>query len=315
MITEGAVARPDGTVLADPKMRVWPGEELVLRLAPPRPAAAQPEAIPLDVIFEDAHLIVVDKPAGMVVHPAPGAASGTLVNALLAHCGGSLSGIGGVMRPGIVHRIDKDTSGLLVAAKTDAAHQSLAAQFAARSILRRYEAVCRGAPEPADPRLAGLPETRFEPGGVLRIEGNIDRHGGDRKRMAVVRGSGRPAVTRVRVLERFGAGPRPAAALVECRLETGRTHQIRVHLAHIGHPLVGDPVYGRARPVAAGALAPEAEAALQGFARQALHAAALGFVHPETGETLRFAAPLPPDLSELLTVLGRNGASRACNGT
>ncbi len=313
LITEGAVSRPDGTVLGDPRMRVWPGEELVLRLDPPRPDRAAPEAIPLAIVFEDAHLIVVDKPAGMVVHPAPGAASGTLVNALLAHCGGSLSGIGGVARPGIVHRIDKDTSGLLVAAKTDAAHQGLAAQFAAHTVLRRYLALCRGAPDAGDPRLAGLPGTGFEPGGILRIEGNIDRHGGDRKRMAVVRGGGKAAVTRARVCERFGAGPRPVAALVECRLETGRTHQIRVHLAHVGHPLVGDQVYGRARPVAAGALGPEAETALQTFPRQALHAAALGFVHPATGETLDFEAPLPPDLAELLTALRRSSETETFN--
>ena len=233
-------------------LRLAPGTEVVVRLPPPRPIRAAAEAIPLDIVFEDADLLVIDKPAGLVVHPAPGAAQGTLVNALLHHCGGTLSGIGGRLRPGIVHRIDKDTSGLLVVAKSDAAHRGLARQFAAHDLERRYLAVTHGAPDPADPRLAHLAGIGWEPGGILRVEGRIGRHPGDRKRMAVLSETGKPAVTRARVLERFGPEGAPVAALVECRLETGRTHQIRVHMAFAGHPLVGDAVYGRRR--AAGAL-------------------------------------------------------------
>ena len=195
---------------------------------------------------------------------------------------GTLSGIGGRLRPGIVHRIDKDTSGLLVVAKSDAAHHGLASQFAAHDLERRYLAVTWGAPDPAEPRLAHLAGIAWEPGGVLRIEGNIGRHPGDRKRMAVLSGNGKAAVTRARVLERYAAGAEPAAALVECRLETGRTHQIRVHLTFAGHPLVGDAVYGRRRGTGL----------LAGFPRQALHAASLGFRHPGTGrgDALRVAA-------------------------
>jgi 23S rRNA pseudouridine1911/1915/1917 synthase len=230
---------------------------------------------------------------GLVVHPAPGAREGTLVNALLHHCGPSLSGIGGALRPGIVHRIDKDTSGLLVVAKNDAAHQGLAAQFAAHTLERRYLAVVRGAPDPADPRLAGLRGVAWEPGGVLRIEGNIGRHPGDRKRMTVLSTGGKPAVPRARVLERFGPGVAPVASLVECRLETGRTHQIRVHMAFAGHPLVGDAVYGRR-----GGTGLMAE-----FPRQALHAATLGFVHPGNGEAMRFEAPPPADFAALVAGL------------
>jgi 23S rRNA pseudouridine1911/1915/1917 synthase len=212
------------------------------------------------------------------------------VNALLHHCGPSLSGIGGALRPGIVHRIDKDTSGLLVVAKSDAAHQGLAAQFEGHRIERRYLAVVRGAPDPADPRLAGLAGISWEPGGWLRIEGAIGRHPGDRKRMAVLSRGGKHAVTRARVLERFGPPNVPVASLVECRLETGRTHQIRVHLTFAGHPLVGDTVYGqRGMPVH--------------FLRQALHAARLGFEHPSTAETMAFSSPLPPDMDGLLAML------------
>ena len=186
LIGEGAVSRADGRVLIDPRMRVEPGAELVVTLPPALPARAAPEAIPLQVVFEDSHLIVIDKPVGLVVHPAPGAPRGTLVNALLHHCGDSLSGVGGEARPGIVHRIDKDTSGLLVVAKSDAAHQGLAAQFAAHAIERRYLAVLRGSPDRGDPRLAGLTGVSWEAPDLLRIEGNIGRHPGDRKRMAVL---------------------------------------------------------------------------------------------------------------------------------
>jgi 23S rRNA pseudouridine1911/1915/1917 synthase len=299
LIAEGAVARPDGRMLIDPRYRVEPGAELVLTLPPALPVVAQPEAIPLDVVYEDADLIVIDKPVGLVVHPAPGAHEGTLVNALLHHCGESLSGIGGRIRPGIVHRIDKDTSGLLVAAKTDAAHHGLAAQFAAHDLERRYLAVLHGAPDAADPRLAGLAGVAWEPGGWLRIDGRIGRHPADRKRMAVVPASGKLAVTRARVLERFGPAGAPVASLVECRLETGRTHQIRVHLAWAGHPLVGDKVYGRRGG--------------PGFVRQALHAASLGFRHPITGAAMVFEAPLPEDFAGLVDDLRRSNEGETFN--
>lgn len=295
LIAEGAVAAEDGSVLDDPRVRLAPGTELVVTLPEPRPIAATAEAIPLAIVYEDADLIVIDKPVGLVVHPAPGAPDGTLVNALLHHCGGSLSGIGGQLRPGIVHRIDKDTSGLLVVAKSDVAHQGLAAQFKAHDLERRYLAVTWGAPDPAEARLRGLTGISWEPGAVLRVEGRIGRHPGDRKRMAVLSADGRHAVTRARVLERFPAEGEAAAALVECRLETGRTHQIRVHLGFAGHPLVGDQVYGRRK--GAGVLA--------GFPRQALHAASLGFVHPVSGAAMRFDAPLPEDLEDLLADLRR----------
>jgi 23S rRNA pseudouridine1911/1915/1917 synthase len=304
LIAEGAVSDAEGVVLSDPRLRLAPGTAVVVRLPPPRPVRAAAEAIPLDIVYEDADLIVIDKPAGLVVHPAPGAAQGTLVNALLHHCGGTLSGIGGRLRPGIVHRIDKDTSGLLVAAKSDVAHRGLARQFAAHDLERRYLAVTHGAPDPADPRLAHLAGISWEPGGVLRVEGRIGRHPGDRKRMAVLSESGKAAVTRARVVERLGpAGAPPVAALVECRLETGRTHQIRVHMAFAGHPLVGDAVYGRRR--AAGALA--------GFPRQALHAASLGFVHPVSGAAMRFESPLPDDMRELLAALRNCNEAAVCN--
>ena len=290
LIEGGAVRRASGAVVTDPGLKVKPGEAFAVTVPPPEPALPDPEPIPLAIVFEDAHLLVVDKPAGMVVHPAPGAERGTLVAALLNHCAGSLSGIGGVARPGIVHRIDKDTSGLLVVAKSDAAHAGLAAQFAAHDLERSYRAVVWGVPDRADPRLAGLPSVAFEADGWTCIDAAIARHRTDRKRMAVLAG-GRRAVTRFRVDERFGPPDRPHTALIRCRLETGRTHQIRVHLAHVGHPLVGDPVYGRNRP---------SPAAAAGFRRQALHAATLGFVHPVTGAQLRFESPLPADLAGLI---------------
>ena len=298
LILEGAVRRPGGAAIIDPRFRVGGGEVIEVTLPPPAPARAEAEDIPLVVVFEDADLIVIDKPAGLVVHPAPGAPAGTLVNALLHHCGDSLSGVGGQMRPGIVHRIDKDTSGLLVVAKNDAAHQGLAAQFAAHALERRYLAVTWGAPDAADPRLAGLDGVTWEADGALRIATRIGRSMSDRKRMAVVPAGGRAAVTRARTIERFGDPDRPRAALVECRLETGRTHQIRVHLAHVGHPLVGDGVYGRRRL--------GTDPALARFPRQALHAASLGFVHPRSGDALRFDSPVPADIADLLTGLRRN---------
>ncbi|HUF85825.1 MAG TPA: RluA family pseudouridine synthase [Thermohalobaculum sp.] len=313
LIAEGAVSGEAGETVTEARRKVKPGETFTLEIPPPVPIAPEPEAIPLTILYEDAELIVIDKPAGMVVHPAPGAERGTLVNALLHHCGATLGGIGGARRPGIVHRIDKDTSGVLVVAKSEAAHAGLSALFAARAIERRYLALLWGAPERAEARLAGLPGVSFEPGGWLRIEAAIARHPGDRKRMAVL-ARGRHAVTRLRVLERFGqgdatgdtTGARPFASLAECRLETGRTHQIRVHAAHVGHPLIGDPVYGRPRAPSAKRAAPGQAAALAAFPRQALHAASLGFRHPVSGAPLFFEAPPPPDLRELVAILGRN---------
>jgi len=300
LIAEGAVS--DGTaVLRDPRARVAAGTRIVIALPPPAPMEARPEAIPLTIVHEDGALLVVDKPAGMVVHPAPGTPDGTLVNALLHHCGAGLSGVGGAWRPGIVHRIDKDTSGLLVVAKTDAAHQHLAAQFAAHTSERAYLALCHGLPSGADPRMLGLAGVAAEGGGVIRIATELARHRHDRQRQAVVAGGGRRAVTRLRVLEGFGT---PAqVALCEFRLETGRTHQIRVHAAYVGHGLVGDPVYGGQRRASAPALPPGAAAALAGFPRQALHAARLGFAHPQTGARMVFDSPLPGDLQQLIALL------------
>jgi 23S rRNA pseudouridine1911/1915/1917 synthase len=299
LIVEGAVTRA-GVALTDPKARVAEGEVLVVAMGAPTDVAAVPQDIPLTVLREDADLIVIDKPAGMVVHPAPGAADGTLVNALLHHFGGNLSGVGGEKRPGIVHRIDKDTSGLLVVAKSDRAHHGLAAQFAAHSVNRRYLALVHGVPDAADPRLRGLPGVTFETGGILRIATQLGRHRTDRQRQAVLATGGRHAVTRVQVQESFGT---PAmAALVECRLETGRTHQIRVHMAHIGHALIGDATYGGRRRLSDRALGPGAAVA-NAFPRQALHAATLGFVHPVTGARLDFTSPLPPDMEALIAAL------------
>ncbi|HRO13457.1 MAG TPA: RluA family pseudouridine synthase, partial [Paracoccus sp. (in: a-proteobacteria)] len=290
---------PSGPV-ADGKSRPVPGTEYRVILGPPQDIAARPQPIPLNIAYEDNALIVIDKPAGMVVHPAPGSPDGTLVNALLAHCGDSLSGIGGAARPGIVHRIDKDTSGLLVVAKTDLAHQALARQFGDHSAARRYLAVAHGVIDAGDARLRGTPGVAFEPGGVLRITTYLGRHPTDRQRQAVSLDRGRPAVTRARMLERYGNPP--AVMLAECRLETGRTHQIRVHLAHCGLGLVGDPVYGGARRASARALGPAA-AVVAAFPRQALHAAHLGFAHPVSGDWMSFDSPLPPDMAALVAAL------------
>ncbi len=295
LIADGAVFGPEGMV-RDGKIRALPGQTYRVVLPEPEPVETRPEAIALDIRYEDDDLIVIDKPAGMVVHPAPGSPRGTLVNALLHHCAGSLSGVGGMARPGIVHRIDKDTSGLLVVAKSDRAHQGLAAQFEAHSVNRRYLAICHGVLDPADPRLRGAPGAVFEPGGVLRITTRLARHATDRQRQAVYFDKGRHAVTRARMLESFGQPP--AAMLAECRLETGRTHQIRVHMAHVGLGLIGDPVYGGARKASVRALGAGASAA-QDFPRQALHAATLGFIHPLSGAKMSFESPLPHDMVAL----------------
>ncbi len=294
LIAGGAVA-VNGTVVTDPRARLAEGDLVEITVEEAAEVATVAENIPLEILHEDADLIVVNKPVGMVVHPAPGTPSGTLVNALLHHFGGNLSGIGGEKRPGIVHRIDKDTSGLLVVAKSDAAHHGLAAQFEAHRVDRHYLAICHGVPDAADPRLRGVPGVSFETGGILKLTTGLARHRTDRQRQAVLFQGGRHAVTRARVEEGFGA-----VALINCWLETGRTHQIRVHMAHAGHALVGDQTYGGRRRVSAKAVGAALAEDLNAFPRQALHAASLGFVHPVSGEKLEFAAPLPADMAGLL---------------
>ncbi|MGV6874949.1 RluA family pseudouridine synthase [Pseudochelatococcus sp. B33] len=294
-LIRAGMASVDGLVVTDPGARIAPGARLGLVVPAPEPAAPEPEAIPLSVIYEDDWLIVIDKPAGIVVHPAPGSPNGTLVNALLAHCGDSLSGIGGVRRPGIVHRLDKDTSGVMVVAKTDRAHQSLAAQFADHGrtgpLERAYLAVCWGSPLPR----AGT------------IDAPLERMIHNREKIAVVaRGRGREAITHYRVEQDFsGAGGEPLASLVRCELETGRTHQIRVHLAHRGHPLLGDALYGSGFRSKEARLSEKAQAALRRLGRQALHATWLGFAHPGTGEEMAFESPLPDAMQDLVEALRR----------
>jgi len=280
LIAEGAV-EVGGTVETSAKAKVNAGTAFRIEVPPTAEPEAQPQDIPLDIVFEDEHLIVVNKPAGMVVHPAAGNPDGTLVNALLHHCCGSLSGIGGVARPGIVHRIDKDTSGLLVVAKSDAAHEGLAKQFADHSINRRYLAISGGHLA----RSSG------------KIVGRIGRSDVNRKKMAVLPDTskrGKHAVTHYKLLKKLRD-----CDLIECRLETGRTHQVRVHCASIGHALLGDPLYGRT-PANLRSLIKELD-----FDRQALHAANLGFIHPVTGEALEFEADLPADMQELIDQLVR----------
>ncbi|MDQ2093535.1 RluA family pseudouridine synthase [Rhodalgimonas zhirmunskyi] len=300
LIADGAV-RIDGTPETNPKARVAEGALIEITLEQAVESHIGPEDIPLDIVYEDDDLIVVNKPAGMVVHPAPGTPSGTLVNALLHHCGDSLSGVGGVARPGIVHRIDKETSGLLVVAKSDKAHQGLAAQFEKHTVERHYRALVNGVPDAADPRLRGLRGVAFEAGNILKITTQLARHKHDRQKQAVLFEGGRHAVTRARIVESFGTPP--VLALMDCWLETGRTHQIRVHMAYAGHGLIGDPTYGGKRKLSEKALSPAALAGVQAFDRQALHAATLGFVHPVNGEEMRFEAPLPQDMDDLLCVL------------
>ncbi|BBC74226.1 pseudouridine synthase [Altererythrobacter sp. B11] len=279
LIAEGRVSL-DGVPATSGSAKVRPGARYAIAVPPPADAAAMPQAIPLSIVYEDDHLVVVDKPAGMVVHPAAGNPDGTLVNALLHHCAGRLSGIGGVARPGIVHRIDKDTSGLLVVAKSDVAHEGLSRQFADHSLERAYLAVVNGHPRPA----AG------------RIETRIGRSDSNRKKMAVLpkdSSRGKTAITRYTTVRSLDE-----CSLIECRLETGRTHQVRVHMSSIGHALLGDPVYGRANS--------QLRPLLQrlGFRRQALHAAVLGFSHPVTGQAVRFTSELPPDMKELIDETG-----------
>jgi len=299
LIESGHVTR-DGETLAEPAQAVRPGS--VYRVAPPPPAPARPEAqaMDLDILYEDPYLIILDKPAGLVVHPAPGNLDGTLVNALLAHAGEELEGIGGEKRPGIVHRLDKETSGIMVVAKTEQAHRVLSDAFVARDLDREYLALAWGVPNP--------------PAG--EINAAIGRHTTDRKRMAVVeqrsrgvqRGemagasAGKHAITHYSTERSFGGG----VTLIRCKLMTGRTHQIRVHMAHIGHPLVGDPVYLRRIPAASKALDADLRGALLAFPRQALHATSLGFKHPITGKILSFRSDPPEDFARLLGMLERN---------
>ena len=277
LIRSGAV-EAEGKALRDPATKVRGEESLRVAVPEPSPAHNAPQDIPLKVAFEDEHLLVIDKPAGLVVHPAAGNLDGTLVNALLHHCGGSLSGIGGVARPGIIHRIDKDTSGLIVVAKTDVAHEGLARQFATHSIDRRYLAIVGGVPK----------------SNQGTVDAPLARSATNRKKIAIVEGKrGKRAVTHWRRLNVLND-----AALVECRLETGRTHQVRVHMASIGHPLLGDPVYGRSGKTH-GKILKELQ-----FHRQALHAAELGFTHPVSKHRLSFSSPMPPDMQELFNALG-----------
>ena len=281
LIESRRVARADdGSTVEEPSRKVKTGERFIVDIPEPEPAEPVAQARDLDILYEDSDLLVLNKPAGLVVHPAPGNPDNTLVNALIAHCGASLSGIGGVRRPGIVHRLDKDTSGVMVVAKNDPAHQALSRLFAAHDLTRIYRAVVWGAPTAK----RGT------------IEAAIGRHPVDRKRMAVRKTSGRQALTEYWLEQRFGPSLKPLASLVGAKLGTGRTHQVRVHLAHIGCPVVGDPVYGRRR----NAPAPEA---LKDFGRQALHAAVLEFRHPRSGQQMTFASELPQDIKTLVLKL------------
>ncbi len=293
LIRAGRVSR-EGTAVDALGHKVKAGETYAVTVPAPEPAAPEAQAIPLAVVYEDAHLIVIDKPKALTVHPGPGHASGTLVNALIAHCGASLSGIGGVKRPGIVHRLDKDTTGLLVVAKSDRAHLGLAQQFAAHGadgrLERSYRALVWGVPE--------------RPRGV--IEAALARSAANRIKIAVVsEGAGRRALTRYELLATYrDRDGKPVASLLKLTLETGRTHQVRVHLAHIGHPLLGDMTYGAGFKASARKLSEDAQAALAALGRQALHAAQLAFVHPVTKKRLRFESPLPPDMARVIAALG-----------
>jgi 23S rRNA pseudouridine1911/1915/1917 synthase len=290
LVANGALS-VDGRPVADVALKVKAGQRILLRIPPPEEAAPRGESMPLSIRFEDDHLIVLEKPAGLVVHPAPGHATGTLVNALIAHCGAELSGIGGVRRPGIVHRLDRDTSGLLVVAKSDTAHRGLAAVFAdhgrSLSLTRDYLAFVWGVPE--------------RPAGTIATA--LGRHKTDREKMTVTR-EGREAVTHWQRTEVYlGPSGAPVASLLTVSLETGRTHQIRVHLAHVGHPLLGDPLYGRGFKTKAALLGSEAQALLAALGRQALHASTLGFVHPINGKAFLFESLLPSDLKALRAAL------------
>ncbi len=281
LIESRRVALADGRTIEEPSRKVKTGERFVVDIPEPEPAEPRAQAIDLDILYEDSDLLVLNKPSGLVVHPAPGNPDNTLVNALLAHCGDSLSGIGGVRRPGIVHRLDKGTSGVMVVAKNDATHRALARLFAAHDLTRIYRALVWGGP-------------KIQKG---TIEAAIGRHPVDRKRMTVRRSGGRAALTEYWVEQRFGPPLAPVASLLGAKLGTGRTHQVRVHLAHLGCPVVGDPVYGRKSRNAS------QPASLRSFGRQALHAAVLEFRHPHTGKEMRFATELPQDFRMLVAEL------------
>jgi 23S rRNA pseudouridine1911/1915/1917 synthase len=283
-ISLSADSATGSATINDPSYRVKSGQIFVITVPTAAPAIPEPQDIALDIAHEDNDLLVINKPAGLVVHPAPGNSRGTLVNALLAHCGDSLSGIGGVRRPGIIHRLDKDTSGLIVVAKNDLTHNDLSAQFKSRSIQRVYHALIWGRPRPTSGE----------------IEGNIGRSPKNRKKMSIVERGGKTALTRYRTLEPLG----PAASLVECRLATGRTHQIRVHMTHLGHAVIGDETYGgRLTPARRNMIGPEAAEAVETLGRQALHAALLGFRHPKSGEEMLFERGFPPELENLAKLL------------
>lgn len=282
LLKDGNITR-DNVIVGDNSLKVKEGEEYTLVIPEPVDAIPKPEDIPLEIIYEDEDLLVVNKPAGMTVHPAPGSPNGTLVNALLFHCQDRLSGIGGVKRPGIVHRIDKDTSGLLVVAKNDMAHKHLSAQFSEHSIERTYYALVFGVPNP----LSG------------RIEGDIGRSPYDRKKMALVKKNGKAATTNYKTLECF----KSLASLVQCNLETGRTHQIRVHLSSLNCNLIGDTLYEKAKKISDKSLDEDLKNFINKFPRQALHALSLGFIHPRTSKSLNFTSELPCDFNELLKVL------------
>ena len=286
-LIESGMVTLAGRTISEPSYRVKPGQAFAVCLPLPVPAKPLGQRMPLAIVYEDEQVIVIDKPPGLVVHPAPGNPDRTLVNALIAHCGDELAGIGGVRRPGIVHRLDKDTSGLMVAAKTARAHERLTAQFAARSIGRTYNALVWGVPNPR----AG------------RIEGNIGRNPRNRKKMAVLERGGKAAATDYRLLRALGPADQGLPSLVECRLATGRTHQIRVHMTHLGHALVGDPLYGRKRHLPAGPDLAAARVAVERFQRQALHATTLAFDHPVTAVRIEFTSNLPNDMRSIIQSL------------
>jgi len=291
LIKTGCVSCAGKGIIKDPNHKTITGEIYTILLPDPEPAVPKPQFIPLAIVYEDSDIIVINKPPGMVVHPAAGNSEGTLVNALLAHCGNSLSGIGGVARPGIVHRLDKDTSGLLVVAKNDAAHQALSRQFGDRTLSRVYKILIWGTPK----IISG------------KIEGNIGRHPRERQKMAILLHGGKQAVTTYNVIKSYGT----VTSFVECKLETGRTHQIRVHMSHIKHPIVGDRLYGRRHKIKRtkedGIKTKSIIGMLDAFPRQALHAAEIKFIHPRTGKKMKFKAPMPEDMKSLLAILEKSG--------
>ena len=302
LITEGYV-EIDGNIVKNPTANVSEGQAVKVLLPELEFVETLPQKIKLDIIYEDDDLLVVNKNSGMVVHPAPGSPKDTLVNALLFHCQNSLSGIGGEKRPGIVHRIDKDTSGLLVVAKNDKSHHGLAKQFEQHSVERVYHAFCHGVPDVASPRLKGVKGVSFEVGSVVKISTHLARHKHDRQRQTVLFEGGRHAVTRFKVLEKFGKPQ--VVSLIECWLETGRTHQIRAHMAHLGHSLIGDATYGRRKKISYKALNENGFISVNKFNRQALHASLLGFIHPSTGKHMKFSVAMPLDMQNLATGLKR----------